>query len=516
MDKKKSILNVSVSIIFKVVILILSLYVRRLLINYIGNEVNGLNSLYTSIIGFLSVAELGVGSAIVFSMYKPIVEHDTKKVAALYCLYKKLYLIIGGIIFFAGLALIPFLPKFVGDYQDIEVNVYLTFFLMLLSVVLSYMYSAKTSLIEAYKDNYVTTAIVSISELLMYGLQILVIITTGSYTLYLGCRLIEAVVVWILTDIFVRKKHSDILGLKEHIDTSTQKEISKNVKAMFMHKIGGVLVSTIDSMIISAFIGVVILGKYTNYTTIMTAMVGIISLFFSPLTSVVGHLCAAGNINNTRKYFNFFYGMNYVLGVVFFLGYYAVIDNIVGICFGPNLEMGKSISFIITLNQFIQFMRKAALLFRDASGTFYNDRWKPIAEGLSNLVLSIWFVKIFPEAYNIVGVIVATIITTLLICDIVEPFILFKHVFKESVKKFYLKNYIYIGLFTACMFIMTGMLKSFDSNIVELIVNGLISVGISFILFIFIYFVDKEFRDGFIENIKLFFDAVLTKIHGRS
>ena len=134
MDKKKGILNVAISIFFRVFILIGALLVRRFLIKYIGNEVNGLNSLYTSILGFLAVAELGVGSAITFCMYKPIVEGDTDKVSALYHLFTKLYLIIGAIILAVGCIVIPLLPYLAADYQSIDQNLYLTFFLFLLSV----------------------------------------------------------------------------------------------------------------------------------------------------------------------------------------------------------------------------------------------------------------------------------------------------------------------------------------------------------------------------------------------
>lgn len=111
MDKRRSILNVTVSIISRITLLIAALFVRRLLIRYIGNDVNGLNSLYSSIIGMLAVAELGVGSAIVFSMYKPIVTGEKRKIAALYGLYKRIYRIIGAVIFCAGFFVMPFLPS---------------------------------------------------------------------------------------------------------------------------------------------------------------------------------------------------------------------------------------------------------------------------------------------------------------------------------------------------------------------------------------------------------------------
>ena len=161
MDKKKSLLNVIVSIGFKIITMIMVIFVKRILIQVCGNEVNGLNALYLSIIGFLSVAELGVGSAITFCMYKPIVEGDTEKVSALYCLFKKVYTIVACIILVSGLAITPFIHLLAKDYAKLEVDLYGTFILMLLSIVLTYLFASKTALIDAYKNNYLTTTISS-------------------------------------------------------------------------------------------------------------------------------------------------------------------------------------------------------------------------------------------------------------------------------------------------------------------------------------------------------------------
>ena len=133
---------------------------------------------------------------------------------------------------------------------------------------------------------------------------------------------------------------------------------------------------------------------------IATTTSGVIALAFSPLTSVVGHLCAQGDRDEDKRWFEHFYSLNYILGVVFFLGYYAVVEYIVGLLFGSGLRMSRSIAFIITLNQFTQYMRNTLLLFRNASGTFYYDRWKPVAEGVVNLILSLLFVSIFPDDYS--------------------------------------------------------------------------------------------------------------------
>ena len=494
MDKKKGALNVGVSLAFKILILVADVLVRRYLISCLGNDVNGLNSLYRSILGFLSVAELGVGSAITFCMYKPIVEGNDDKVAALYGLFTRLYLIIGAIIAVSGCIVMPFLKFLAKDYQTIDVNLYLTFGLMLISVVMTYMFSSKTSLMNAYKNNYITTTISSVGQLLQCGLQILVLFLTRSFVWFLVCRIVSAAVQWILTEIVSRLKHGVIMKNKQKVDDETRKEVTKNVKAMFMHRIGSVLVNTADSIIISAFIGLAVLGNYSNYTTIMVAMTGVITLFFTPLTSVIGHMSVEEDASGVMKYHNFFHAFNFVIGMIFFLGYYAVVDNLVTICFGSDLEISKTISFVITLNYFIQFMRQSTLLFRDATGTFYNDRWKPIVEGVLNVALSILFVKVFPEQYSVVGVIVATIITNLFICHIVEPHVLYKYAFKTNTKRYYLLNYLYIAVFTGALVVLHFCMVNIDNQWLELLANGAIAVAIALFVCAVVILLNKDFR----------------------
>lgn len=497
-DKKKGALNVSVSIIFKFLIMLAALGTRRLLISNIGNEANGLSSLYSSIVGFLAVAELGIGSAITFCMYKPIVDGEESKVSALYHLFKKIYIIIGLLIVVGGLITMPFLP-YLAKNTSSSTNLYLTFGLVLTSTVLTYAYSSKTSVINAYKNNYITTTINSTGLLLQYGMQTISIILFKSFEIYLACAVISVMLQWLATSIVFRKKHSNLVNGKHQIDESTKKQVTKNIKAMFMHKIGSVLVNTADSLIISAFIGVVILGKYSNYTTIVVYMTNVLALFFTPLTSIIGHLCVKDSAEEINNYFNFFFMFNFIIGTIFFLGYYSIIDNLIEICFGQGLEMGKSVSIVITINYFIQFMRQATLLFRDATGTFYYDRWKPLFEGILNIILSIGFVYLFSwlfgDDYAVVGVIAATIITNLTICHIVEPYVLFKHAFHNSVKKYYLKNYICIAIFIVCLFALHFSLQQFENEWTELLVNGLISVAISAIPCLIIWLTNKDFRN---------------------
>lgn len=497
-DKKRSLLNITVSILFKFLILISSILVKRLLIRYIGNDVNGLNSLYRNIIGFLSVAELGIGSAISFAMYKPIVNNDEREVSALYHLFRKSYLIIGAIIAMVGVAAMPFLPMLTNEYNPPDINLYSTFALMLISVVMSYTFSAKVSLINAHKNNYITTAVHSSCTLIQYILQAIAIVYTRSFTWFLLSRIATVAIHCVVINIIAGNMHGAIIHSdKSEICSESRALVKKNIKALVLHKIGDAFVNSTDGIIISAFVGVAMLGKYSNYTTIAVAVSDVIALLFTPLTSVIGHLFVS-SAKETQKYYNFFFALNYLVGVVFFLGYYAVIDSLVLILFGRDLYLATELSLTITLNYFLQFMRQSTLLFRNATGTFYHDRWKPFCEGMLNVVLSIalvmLFSKYFGEEAGAVGVMLATIITNLAICHIVEPYVLYKHAFNTAMKKHIMKRYAYIALFAVLLLAMHSCLLSIENKWMGLIANGFISIAFSFATFVVVILTDRDFK----------------------
>ena len=204
-------------------------------------------------------------------------------------------------------------------------------------------------------------------------------------------------------------------------------------------------------------------------------MVGTIALVFSSLTSVIGHLYAKEGRQSTQRYYEAFHLLNFLIGLVFYLGYYAIIDNLVTVFFGDGLMVSRELTFVISFNGFVSFMRQSGLTFRDATGTFYNDRWKPIVEGVLNAVLSIMFI----EWMGVKGVILATAITNLLICHIVEPYVVYKHAFCASPKKHYIRNYSMIAIFGLALLVLHFGMVAMDNQWLELLVNGCISVGIS-------------------------------------
>jgi len=483
LDKRKGILNVAVSILFKIILLAGSIIVRRLLIERLGNGINGINSLYVSIIGLLSVAELGVGGAITYCMYKPIVEGNTKRVAALFNYFKRAYFIIGIVIFLLGVLIMPALPFLAEGHNIYTSELYSSYIILLISVCASYMFGAKLSLINAHKNNYITTSLLSVGVILQYILQALVLIFTPSFDGYLLCAFVSIAVQWVGTELITRILYGDIVIDKgARLTKEEKREVKRNSSAMLMHKIGGTMVNTLDSIIISAFLGVELLGRYSNYSSIVTNATAVLSLLFTPLISIIGHTFVTDRKMVVKRY-DQLYLLNFTIGVFFYLGFYAVSDSLIELLFGEGLELLRPVVFVMTVNYFIQFMRQTTLVFRDATGIFYKDRWKPIVEGSVNAVLSVLMVILFKNVYGeemaTTGVIFATVVTNLSVCHIIEPYVLFKYAFDNSPRSHYFKSYIGIGVFTVALYYMDRLLYSDKNAIMEFLLNGAISLGFS-------------------------------------
>ena len=481
-DKKRSFLNISISVFTKVILLVLAFIVRRILIQQLGNEYNGINSLFLSILGILSIAELGIGTAITFCMYKPIVEGDNEKVSALFVLMKRVYLVIAGTILVLGIIVSFFLPFLAKEYTVETKELYFYFYLFLLSSVLSYFSGAKSALICAYKNNFVATLIYSFSMMVQYVLQIISIILFKSFYLYLISKSIFDLVQYIVLSIYCRKKYYHLFTIKSKLDDETKKDVKKNIGALFLHQITANVFSSVDSLVISSMFGLIILGKYSNYFLIMNSMNEILKLFFTSMTSIIGQYMIKKSKDEVHSLYSLFNNLNIVLGFIFYLGFFAVSDDLIMIFFGEDLLLDRGLLMLVTVTYFTQFLRQACANFKDAAGLFYRDRFIVLAAAILNIILSIVFALVF----GIYGVIIATFVLILTIYLPVDSFLFHNYQLDRKCYKDILYKLIVIGIFTGAVFLMNFWTYSNDNVYLEFLANGFISVGISLTIVIII------------------------------
>lgn len=451
---KNSTRNITFSIIAYMVQLILSFLGRRYFIYYFSTEYLGLNSLFSNIISILSLAELGFGAALVFAMYKPMATGDEEKVRQLLGYYRKCYYIIGCIIITLGLLVLPFMEYFKAKAPNVDVNLYIVYLIMLFNTVVSYFFAHRRSLLYTSQRQDIESKITIITKTALNFAQLLVILLTKNYYLYISLAGIFALVDNFIV-FFVTQKHFPEFIQKplSPLSKEDRKAIRKNIFALIFHKIGGVIVFCTDSLLIYMLFDAEVLGVYSNYLLITTAVTTFVSIFISAITGSVGNAVAKENPE---------YNYN-LLGKLNFL--YFMIVSFCTICIfvlcNPfiSVALDKSASSKLLVDDFVRVLicmsfyftqtRRMVSTFKDCKGLFYEHRFSPIFESIINLVASLLLARVM----GLGGVILGTIISTVFVPLWVEPYVTNKHYFKKSTPKYFLKY----ALYTLCMLVAGGI-----------------------------------------------------------
>ncbi len=482
-------------------LIIFTFILRKILITHLGIEYQGVLAVFASVIGFLSILELGVGSAITYSMYQPIIQKDYTKLKALFNYYNQTYKKILISIFVIGLSITPFLGVFIKGIV-LNFEIYIGYILYLLSIVISYSYASSVSLISAHQKTYKINITNSIVLILQHAIEIIILIYTKNFIIYISIKIFSTILLYFIYKKILNNEYNYILKCENvNLGDTEVADLKKNINAMLYHQIGGSLVFNIDNIVISGISGVIILGFYSNYNTILISIVSIVSLIYSPITAWVGSLFVVKTKQEIEAYYRLIFNTNYIISFSIFTATFLSIDKFLVLWIGSSYILEKTTVIVLVSNTFINFLRQPTLLFRNAAGLFYYDRKKPIYEGITNLILSIILALIIGP----VGVIIATIITNLSITYLIEPFVLFKYGFNKSPNKFYFKQYIY-----AITFILTIIFSTIFKNItfisneyIDFLIHVIVGMIFGFIVSIFSLIISKEFKN-YIQGIMLY------------
>ncbi len=489
--------------LFFVVKMLLQFVVRALFIRFLGKEYLGLNGLFTNILNILSLAELGIGNAIVYSMYKPIADGDMEKTKAFLRVYRNIYFAIGTVITVIGLALIPALDYFVNDAPDVDVNIYVVYVLYLAHNVVGYFFAYRRSLVFAAQRNDVESKVGIVSQLLIAVIQIAVLILSNNYYLYAAAMLVGAVFDAVGVFVLSYKVFPIPRGKAKKLEKEDTKILVKNSAAKFVQSIGWNAVFSTDSLIISAYLGLALLGVYSNYTLIMTSLISVVNLFCTSVKGSVGNLIA--NSEREKVYFIFkalTLALFWLIGFIF-IGLVCCYQDFIVLFTGSEEYLLSFISMVlICLQFFFRVSRYMVETFKDCAGLFWNDWFRPLLDAGLNLGLD--FLLLYYMGLN--GVILATIISTITVSLWIEPYVLFKHCFKQPLWKYFVRYAVYTAIvavvclitFGICYFIPSGGLWWF---LLKLSVCAIVPNG----LFLLCFFRTKEFRYLFKGIKRLFF-----------
>ena len=301
MRTNKSIKNAVVAVITNIITMLVGIIAQAIFIKILGQEYLGVNSLFSNIIYMLNIVELGLGTAIIYNLYKPVSQKDTEQIKSLLMFYRKAYRIIAFIILIIGICIIPFLKQIVGEIK-IEESIYVIFGLFLLDSVFSYLLTYKRSILYATQNTYIVNIVHIFYIIVMNIVSSLILIFIGDYYIYLSSKILFRILENVIINIIAQNMYPYIRD-KEVVKLENIKvrEIAEKIKALFFHKIGEVMLLGTDSIIISRFLGVIWVGLYSNYNMIVNAISGIFGQVFSAITASVGNLLVEENKEKIYK-----------------------------------------------------------------------------------------------------------------------------------------------------------------------------------------------------------------------
>lgn len=480
------------ALISQTITIILKALTQIVFVKTLSVEYLGINGLFSNILTMLSLAELGVGSAILYNMYKPMAEKEIHRVKALMNFYKSTYLKIGITVLLIGFALTPFLNYLIKDTPDIP-ELEIIYLLYVFNNAVSYFFVYKQSVLIADQKNYVVLKFTIVKNIFMNLLQIIFLILTGAFLPYLIISIVSTIVFNVLISTVADKYYPYLRNNNESLLKEEKKSIYKDVYAMMAHKIGGVIVIGTDNLLISAFVGISAVGLYSNYLLILTCVKGFLNQIYDALVSSIGELI---NSETKEKIYSIYKNLLFIcfwITTLVSLGFYFIANSFIAMAFGREYLFDDNIVLLMTLNFYIADLtgiRSITNKFKTAYGLFWKDRYKPYIESVINITVSILLLKRIEFA----GVLLGTLISTMTTGFWIEPYVLYKYGFKKSMKEYwsiYLKNML-ICIFSGM--IIFAIIKNVENYFVIILVGGCLAILIPSVIIILCYRKTEEYN----------------------
>lgn len=483
--KRNSVLNSLFGVGTQCVIMACQFIIQTVFIKTLGAEYLGLNGLFTNVLQFLALAELGVGGSITFSLYAPIARNDTRMIASIMRLYRKAYSYIGVFVLIIGLIVSLFLNFFISE-TDIN-HVKALFVLFLLNSVVSYFFAYRRTLFVADQRSYIDSINKMIFRILQVIFQVTFLITTHNYVAYLVIQIIVTLI-GNMSIFYKSQRMYPFLRSKNktyvQIESNVMEKMKKNVLGSIASKIAYFVMFGTDNLLISKFIGLSMVGVYSNYMLIFNSVSMLLSQMLSPLASSIANYVNDENTSDTNSlFFRYMYivnSMTLIIGAVL-----SMVTNIfIVIWLGDQYVLSATIFAAVIFNWMIHSMRLSILSFMTAFGTYWETRWKAIIESAVNLFVGLFLIT--KTDLGVMSVVIGSLSANLLVNAWLEPLILFKKDSSLKVKK-YVFRYCFYLLVAASISIAPLLIV--NDVMIPTIFNFCIMVVLVFVVFGMFYFV---------------------------
>lgn len=450
---------------------ILQFVSRTVFIYTLGKEYLGISGLFTNIISVLNVTELGLGAAIVFSLYQPLALDDKKKITSIIQLLRKAYFFIGLFVLIFGIILIPFLPYLMKKTTDL-VNIPLIFMLYVLESVSSYWFYAYKSLIfRADQKGYITNLYTYFAKVIISICQIVILFTLKSFVLYTVAGISVNVFANLLIARRVDKTYPYLKEKADPLPTAEKREIYKNVVGTAAYKINDMIIKSTDNIIISAFISVASVGVYDNYHMISSSVFTFIRMLFGSATSGIGNFVVKEDKKKSEFLFRAMTFASYWLFGFATICLWMLLNPFIELIWGKEYLLKKTVVAVIVAEFLIKSFQAVTIIYKDACGLFWKGKYRPVATTIINLIVSLLLVQDF----GILGVVLGTIASRLLTTWWFEPRLIYRNVFDMSYKMYFVRYFCAVACVAVYICILEIAGSSFSAaTIINLGIKGIL------------------------------------------
>lgn len=426
--------NALYGVIFQFLTLAMSFVVRSIFIKHLGNEFLGLDSLFKNILSLMSFTELGIGVAISSSLYEPLAKNDIELIKSLIHLLKKVYHWIIILIITVGLIMTVILPNLINGQMPAGARI--AFILYFLNSAATYMLVVNRTLLIADQRGYINSINQFVFLIVQQLIQIILLIAGLNYIVYLLIQLIATISSNLSLSIRSKKLYPYLISNSvSRLPQETIQKLKENVIGMVSAKFGGIVLNSTDNLVLSMFVNLATVGNYTNYTTVINGITTLVNTAISAVTASIGNLGTERNYaKEARTFFQLYWG-NAILLMNLSFGSYFFFDDFIKLWVGAQYQLSELTTVAIIFLFFQNQLRQIAISFQIAHSLFWEQRYKSLFEAATNLAFSIIFVKVFH--LSILGVVMGTIASNLLINIWWEPLIVFKSGFHGKMRDYW-------------------------------------------------------------------------------
>ena len=422
-------LNAKINLICYFASFITAFFTRKILLDHLGTEFIGFTGTVGSLLSFLNLAELGIGTAVGYVLYKPIADGDKFKINEVISVLGYLYRIIGLAILSLGIIGSLFLPLIFNDTTIPLGVIYFAFYAYLASSLLGYFANYRATLLSADQRNYIVTGYFQATTTGKVILQMTFAIYFKSFIIYLSVELFFGIINSIILNWKINKTYpwlkSDIKC--GHLLLKKYPEIIKYIKQIFAHKVGWVIQAQLSPILIYYFASLPIVALYTNYTLLTQRIESLISATINSAGAAIGNLIAEGNKENTLKVFKELLALRMFITTIVTACIYEFLPQFIELWLGKQYILGNATGTLIAILCGLNITRGAIDQFNHAFG-LYGDIWAPYIE----CTITIVFAIIGGQAWGLPGILLGSLISTITINYIWKPYYLFSRGFKKN------------------------------------------------------------------------------------